>query len=147
MRIMFTTIASAACLVAAATTAGSAGEARAPASYMYILMVNMIGPAANSVSKAAEAQALNDQEWERVKQMTARLNESAAAVSAGGTTAEDIRRANSSEWKAWAVQFGQAVSRVANAAERKDRTALVAANDDLVAACEGCHVAFPQAAR
>ena len=122
-------------------------QAGSPASYMYILMVNMIGPAANSLSKTAGAPVLSDQDWDRMKQMTARLNESAEAVLSGGTTPADIERARSSEWKSWAGKFSDAVSLADNATERRDQAALVRAANDLEDVCKGCHMAFPQAAR
>ena len=126
-------------------TAWSAGEARAPATYMYILMVDMIGPAANSLWAAAATPTLSDQDWARVKQITARLTESAGSVSFGGTTAGDIARAKSSEWKTWAGKYTDTLSLAANAVERQDKMALVAAADSLMEVCQGCHVGFPQA--
>jgi hypothetical protein len=114
---------------------------------MYILMVDVIGPAANSLWAAAAAPTLSEQDWVRVKQMTARLAESAQSVSFGGTTAADIERAKSSAWKSWAAKFTDKVSLAAAAAERKDKIAFTAAADDLLEVCEGCHVAFPQTIR
>jgi len=128
-------------------TARGAGEARAPATFMYILMVDMIGPAANSLWAATAAPTLSDQDWVRVKQSTTRLSESAPSVSFGGTTTGDIERAKSSAWTSWAAKFTDKVSLAANAVERRDRMALVAAADDLLEVCEGCHVAFPQTVR
>lgn len=133
--------------MASAGTALSAAEARAPATFMYILMIDMIGPAANALWAAAASPALSDQDWVRLKQMTARLTESAHSVSFGGTTRSDIERASSSAWKSWAAGFADKVSLAATAVERKDKMALVAAADDLMEVCEGCHMAFPQSAR
>jgi cytochrome c556 len=132
---------------ASSGSASGAGEARAPATFMYILMVDVIGPAANSLWAAAAAPTLSEQDWVRVKQMTARLAESAQSVSFGGTTAADIERAKSSAWKSWAAKFTDKVSLAAAAAERKDKIAFTAAADDLLEVCEGCHVAFPQTIR
>ncbi len=120
-------------------------QARSPMSYMYILMVNMIGPAGNSLSQTAAMQTLSDQDWNRVKQMATRLSESVDAVSSGGTTPTDIERAKSSEWKSWAGKFADTVSLAVNAAERRNQTALITAADDLMDICKGCHTAFPQA--
>ena len=125
-------------------TAWSAGEARAPATYMYIQMVDMIGPAANLLWAAAATPALSDQDWARVKQMTARLAETANSVSFGGTTTADVDRAKSSEWKTWSAKYADTVSLAGSAVERKDKTALIAAADRLMEVCQGCHAAFPQ---
>jgi len=137
-----------ACVVAVSlTVAMSNGQAGSPASYMYILMVNMIGPAADVLYKTAATPVLSDQDWDRIKQMATRLSESAQAVSAGGTTSADIEREGSSEWKSWAGKFADTVSLAVNAAERRDQAALVAATDDLEEVCKGCHMGFPQAAQ
>jgi hypothetical protein len=146
MRIIFAAFALAiGVAVASWGTASSAGEARAPATYMFILMVDMIGPAANSLWGAAATPALSDQDWARAKEMTARLTESAVSVSFGGTTPEDIARAKSSEWQTWAGKYTNTLSLAANAVEDKDKMAFVAAADGLMEICQGCHVEFPQA--
>ena len=148
MRSIFTAVASATCLAAVSLgTALSAGEARTPSTYMYLLMVDVIGPAANSLWAAAGTPALSEQDWMRLKQMTARLTETANSVSFGGTTTVDVDRAKSSEWKAWAGKYTDTLSLAANAVERKDKAAFVAAADGLVDVCQGCHAAFPQAAQ
>lgn len=114
---------------------------------MYILMVDMIGPAANSLWAIAAAPALSDREWERAKQIAARLSEMAASVASGGTTAADTERAGSRDWTIWAGKFTDTVSLTAKAVERQDRPGLAAAADALVEVCQGCHTAFPQAAQ
>ena len=134
---------SAAMLSAVAFTAV---QAQAPQTYMYILMVNMVGPAANSLSRVAGKQEMTDQDWARVKEMAATLNDSSAAVATGGNSSAEEERARSPEWKTWSARFTAAVSSTAEAAERKELSALLAANDALVGACEGCHTAFPPAA-
>jgi hypothetical protein len=114
---------------------------------MYLLMVDTVGPAANALWATTGRAGLDDQDWDRVKQTTARLRESADLVSFGGTTSKDIERARSNAWKIWAGKFSDTVSLAANAAARKDKTALVAAADDLVGVCQGCHAVFPQVAQ
>jgi hypothetical protein len=112
---------------------------------MYILMVNMIGPAANTLWQTAGGSMLGDQDWDRANEMTLRLTESVASLRFGGTSIEDIERAKSSEWTTWAGKFADTVSLAANAASRKDKVAFAAAAGDLIEACQGCHAAFPQA--
>jgi cytochrome c556 len=113
---------------------------------MYILMVNMVGPPANSLWKMVGTQNLSDQDWERMKQLVARLSDSAIPISAGGNSNEEAERARSPEWKNWAGKLTNTVSSAAHAVEHKNQVALVAASDALVEACEGCHMAFPPAA-
>jgi len=147
MKIRAEAVCRAACLFGAVSTAAfTAVHAQGPQTYMYILMVNMVGPAANSLARVADKQEMSDQDWTRVKEMVATLNDSTVAVATGGNSSAEEERARSPEWKAWSARFTATVSYSAEAAERKDRTALLAANDALVAACEGCHTAFPAAA-
>ena len=148
MKLRARAICRAACLSGAvlSTTALVAVHAQAPQSYMYSLMVNMVGPAANSLGRVASKQEMSDEDWTRVREMVARLNDSSAAVATGGNSSMEEERVRSPEWKAWSGKFATTVSATAEAAERKDRTALLAANDALIKACEGCHTAFPPAA-
>jgi cytochrome c556 len=138
----------AACLAGAVLVAAGlgSGQARVPASYMYTLMVNMVGPSANSLWETVGVQTISDQDWQRMKQAVARLTESAPAVSAGGTSAVETERAKSNEWKTWSGKFIDVASAAARAVDRKDQMALVAASDTMVEVCEGCHTAFPPAA-
>lgn len=137
------------CLAAAAwmATGLSNGQAAAPASYMYILMLNMVGPPANSLWETLASESLSDADWQRMKDMVARLDESAAMISSGGTSAAEIERAKSSEWMTWAGRFASSASAATRAVESRDRMALLAASDALLEACEGCHMAFPSTAR
>lgn len=149
MQNVLMTVGRAACLVGVllAATAWSGLAAQGPASYMYTLMLNMVGPAANVLWENVGAQTLSDSDWGRMKDAVARLTESATAVSAGGTSAAEIERAKSSEWNVWAGKFAETVSAAARAVDRKDQMAVVAASDAIVEACEGCHTAFPSAAQ
>ena len=145
MRLFFITIWATCLAVALWGTTPSAGQSRAPASYTYILMVNIIGPAANTLWQTAGGSMLSDQDWDRAKEMAQRLMESAALLRSGGTSVEDIERAKSREWETWAGKFADTVSLAATAANRKDRVAFAAAAGDLIEVCQGCHQAFPQA--
>jgi cytochrome c556 len=118
-------------------------QAQTPASYMYILMVNMVGPPATSLWEIVGAQSLSDQDWQRMKQAVARLSESASAVAVGGTSAGEAERAKSTEWQNWAGKLVATASSAARAVDRKDQMALLAASDVLIEVCEGCHTAFP----
>jgi cytochrome c556 len=145
MAIRFTTVA--ACLAVVVSTAWNSSQAQqVPASYMHILMLNMVGPPENSLRETVGKRNLSDQDWERMKQVVARLTESATLVSTGGNSSEEAERAKSAEWKNWAGKFTDTVSIAARAVEHKDRMALVAASNAMVEACKGCHVAFPRGA-
>ena len=111
MEKALTAVTCVACLAFAASwgVAWSA-DSRVPATYMYILMVDTVGPAANALWATTGGAGLDDQDWDRVKQATARLRESGDLVSFGGTTCKDIERARSNEWKFWAAKFSDTVS-------------------------------------
>ena len=136
------------CIAAAVTAAGlEPSQAQIPQSYMYILMVNMVGPPATSLWETVGRQTLTDQDWQRMKEAMARLSESASAVAAGGTSASEAERAKSSEWRNWTGKLVATTSAATDAVDRKDQQALLAASDTLVEICEGCHTAFPPATR
>jgi cytochrome c556 len=139
------TVSRAACSAVAllAAAAWSSGQAQTPQSYMYILMVNMVGPPATSLWETVGAQRLNERDWQRIKEAVTRLSESASAVGIGGTSAGEAERAASGEWKNWAGKLIATTSSAARAVDRKDQMALLAASDTLVEVCEGCHTAFP----
>jgi cytochrome c556 len=117
--------------------------AQAPFSYMYTLMVNMVGPAANSLLERSAADTLVDEDWRRLKQDVSKLTETTNQVAFGGTSGAEEQRAKSDVWQGWASKLSEAASAAARAVDHKDKTALVAASDSLVEACEGCHTAFP----
>lgn len=148
MKFRFLTLAPAACLAGTILTAiaVSSGQAQGPASYMYTMMLNIVGPPANSFWEIAGADRLTDQDWARAKQMVGRLSQTAPAISVGGTSIDEIERAKSPGWKNWAGKFTDAVSAAGQAVERRDRMRLVTASETLVEACEGCHTAFPPVA-
>lgn len=127
--------------------AWSSGQAQTPQSYMYILMVNMVGPPATSLWETVGAPSLNDRDWQRMKEAAARLSEVAPAVAVGGNSASEAERAKSSEWRNWSGKLVATTSALNRAVDRKDQAALLAASDTLVEVCEGCHTAFPPALR
>jgi hypothetical protein len=135
------------CLLAGATfvvvPAASGGQAQAPFSYMYTLMVNVVGPAGNSLEHSA-AETLADEDWRRLKQEASKLTESARQVAFGGTSGVEEQRAKSDVWQSWATKFSEAALAAERAVDHRDKIALVAASDSLVEVCEGCHMAFPR---
>ena len=118
------------------------GAHAAPATYMYTLMLNIVGPPAMSLREMAGSTALSDRDWEQLRPIVRRLRDSAPLVSTGGTSTEDMQRAETSEWRRWSGMFAQTTAAAADAVERKDQVALKAANNALVQACSGCHMAF-----
>jgi cytochrome c556 len=126
-----------------AVPAASGSQAQAPFSYMYTLMVNVVGPAANSLLERSATETLADEDWRRLKQDVSKLTESTSQVAFGGTSGAEEQRAKSDVWQGWAGKLSEAVSAAERAVDHKDKIALVAASDSLVEVCEGCHMAFP----
>jgi cytochrome c556 len=123
--------------------AAGGSQAQAPFSYMYTLMVTVVGPAANALLKRSADETLADEDWRRLKQDVSKLTESTSQVAFGGTSGAEEQRAKSDVWQGWASRLSEAASTVERAIDRKDKIALVTASDSLVEVCEGCHKAFP----
>jgi len=119
------------------------GQTRAPFSYMYTLMMDVVGPAGNSMMERSALRTQGDEDWRRLKQDVVKLVGSTGQIAFGGTTAPEEQRAKSNEWQRWASKLSEAASAAERAIDHRDRAALLAANDRLAESCEGCHMAFP----
>src|SRR6185295_8653410 len=119
--------------------------AQTPASYMYTLMVNIVGPAANSLRDDAAKHPLRDEDWERLRQSATTLMQSRSQISFGGTMPAEEQRATSLSWQSWADNLSNSVLAVTRAINSRDQEALSAAGGDLHRVCAGCHTAFPPA--
>ena len=110
---------------------------------MLTLMVNVVGPAANSLLERSASEILTDEDWRQLKQDVSKLKGSESQVAFGGTSEAEEQRAKSDTWRGWAGKLSEAASAAERAIDHKDKTALVVASNSLVEVCQGCHTAFP----
>ena len=125
----------------------SSSQAQARFSYMYTLMINVVGPAANAVWERSASDTLREEDWRLLKLDSQRLAASADQIAFGGTSETEEQRAKSDTWQNWARAFREATSVLEQAVDQRDKTRVVSASDRLVEACEGCHMTFSGSVR
>jgi hypothetical protein len=84
----------------------------------------------------------DDADWLEVEDHGIQLAAAATLLQLGGTGQADDGWVKQVGWASNAQAMGAAGMAASAAAKAKDKAALVKANSDLVAACEGCHKQF-----
>jgi cytochrome c556 len=83
-----------------------------------------------------------DAAWANLEEHATQLAAAGALVSLAGTGVNDIVWTNSAGWLKWSRALSDAGLAALKASQDKNMEALVAANGQLVDACEGCHKEF-----
>jgi len=78
-------------------------------------------------------------EWELVAEHATQMAAAGTLITLPGTGPNDSTLTKQADWKKWARAMSDAGLAALRASESKDMKALVAANSQLVDACEGCH--------
>ena len=86
-----------------------------------------------------------DAAWENVKEHAIQIASAGALIRLEGTGVNDRDWVQQADWQKWAGSVSDAGVAAVKAAEAKNLQALIAANGDLVDACEGCHKRFKPA--
>ena len=81
-------------------------------------------------------------EWELVAEHAIQIAAAGTLITLPGTGPNDLTLTQHVDWKKWSRAMSDGGLAAFKASERKDMTALVAANSQLVDACEGCHKQF-----
>jgi hypothetical protein len=81
-------------------------------------------------------------DWANVEHHAIQLAAAGALVRLAGSGVNDREWTQSANWSKWARAMSDAGMAARKAAQDKNREALVAANGQLVEACEGCHKEF-----
>lgn len=84
----------------------------------------------------------DDADWVEIEDHGVQLAAAATLLQVGGTGPADNGWVQQVGWKANAQAMGVAGLAASSAAKARNKEALVKANSDLVAACEGCHKQF-----
>jgi hypothetical protein len=110
-------------------------------------MVRIVDHAAHQLwNVEKQGQALKtDADWENVVEHATQIAAAGALIRLEGTGPNDRTFVQQPEWQKFATAVSTAGLAALRAAETKDQTALVAANGQLVEACEGCHKKFKPA--
>lgn len=83
-----------------------------------------------------------DAAWANVEEHATQIAAAGALVSLAGTGVNDITWTGTPGWQKWTRALSDAGLAAVKAAQEKNMDALVAANGQLVDACEGCHKEF-----
>jgi cytochrome c556 len=86
-----------------------------------------------------------DAAWANLEEHATQLAAAGALVSLAGTGINDVVWTGSAGWQKWSRAMSDAGLAAIRASQEKNMDALVAANGQLVEACEGCHREFKPA--
>jgi hypothetical protein len=78
-------------------------------------------------------------DWELVAEHAIQMAAAGTLITLPGTGPNDLTLTQQPDWKKWSRALSDAGLAAFKASESKDLKALVAANSQLVEACEGCH--------
>ena len=84
-------------------------------------------------------------DWELVAEHAMQMAAAGTLITLPGTGPNDLTMTQQADWKKWARAMSDAGLAAFKASEKKDFKALVAANSQLVEACEGCHKQYKPA--
>ena len=84
-------------------------------------------------------------DWELVAEHAIQMAAAGTLITLPGTGPNDLTMTQQADWKKWARAMSDAGLAAFKASENKDIKALVAANSQLVEACESCHTQYKPA--
>ena len=110
-------------------------------------MVRVIDHAAHQLWNAERAGMApkTDADWENLVEHATQVAGAGALIRLEGTGPNDRTLVQQADWQRFAGEVSTAGLAALRAAESKNQEALVAANGQLVEACEGCHKRFKPA--
>ncbi len=80
-----------------------------------------------------------DNDWESIAEHATQLAAAGSLIMLPGTGPNDITLTQQPNWQKWSRAVSDAGMAALKASQAKDMKALLAANSQLVEACEGCH--------
>jgi len=108
---------------------------------LMVLMVDQPGELLWDVEKKGHAPK-NDEDWFQLENHAVAVSAAGNLVQLGGTGPQDAGWAGQHQWQAHAQDLINAGLAARKAANAHDLTALIAANGQIVEACEACHKDF-----
>ncbi len=109
-----------------------------------VSIVDHAGHALWDVEKKGKAPKTQG-DWELVAEHAIQVAAAGTLITLPGTGPNDLTLTQQADWKKWAGAMSDAGLAAFKASEKKDMKALVAANSQLVEACEGCHKQYKPA--
>jgi len=109
-----------------------------------VSIVDHAGHALWDVERAGKAPKTAG-DWELVAEHAVQMAAAGTLITLPGTGANDLTMTQQADWKKWARAMSDAGLAAFRASQNKDMKALVAANSQLVEACESCHKQYKPA--
>lgn len=128
-------------VTACSTESTSDNELRLPISLNEV-MVALINHAADPIWQADWDQPETDAEWREVERLAYQIQIGGGLLQFPGTGPLDDEWVSDPAWGVFAQQLSDAGLRAVNSARARDQTLIRRAGDELVEACEACHIAF-----
>ena len=105
-------------------------------------MVTFVDHAGHQLWDAERRAPKTDADWANIEEHATQIAAAGALVALAGTGTQDIVWTGSPGWQKWSRAMSDAGLAALKASQEKNLDALVAANGQLVEACEGCHKEF-----
>ena len=109
-----------------------------------VALVDHAGHALWDVEQPGKAPK-TDAAWANIEEHATQLAAAGSLLTLGGTGVNDLVWIESPGWQKWSRGLSDAGAAAVKASQNKNFEALVAANGQLVDACEGCHKEFKPA--
>ena len=106
-----------------------------------VALVDHAGHALWDVEQAGKAPK-TDAAWANVEEHATQIAAAGSLIALGGTGVNDLVWIEAPGWQKWSKAMSDAGASALKATHEKNLEALVAANGQLVEACEGCHKEF-----
>ena len=106
-----------------------------------VALVDHAGHALWDVEQAGKAPK-TDAAWANIEEHATQLAAAGSLIALGGTGVNDLVWIESPGWQKWSRAMSDAGAAALKATQDKNFESLVAANGQLVEACEGCHKEF-----
>jgi cytochrome c556 len=111
------------------------------------VMVRLVDHAGHQLWNAEKPEMApkTEADWENIVEHATQIAAAGALIRLEGTGPNDRTFVQNPEWQKFAMEVSAAGMAALKAGEAKNHEALVAANGQLVEACEGCHKRFKPA--
>jgi cytochrome c556 len=105
-------------------------------------MVTIVDHAGHQLWEAERRAPKTDADWANIEEHATQVAAAGALVALAGTGIQDAVWVGSPGWQKWSRALSDAGLAAIKASQQKNLEDLVAANGQLVDACEGCHKEF-----
>jgi cytochrome c556 len=105
-------------------------------------MVTFVDHASHQLWDAERRAPKTDADWANIEEHATQIAAAGVLVAVAGTGINDIVWTGSAGWQKWSRALSDAGLAAIKASQEKNLDGLVAANGQLVEACEGCHKEF-----